>query len=141
MPYLLSDSVKSARGRPAPEDPTERELWIMHKFGFLKSYISRHKGRQLGGLADKLAGLKPLPGEDSADEDGMEDIVASRVCTTAPASRCLTTTSVTSTNKTSIRKSMEGTICVCAIQSDRLAEHVADLIAEHDISLDFLLRV
>ena len=31
---------------------------------------------------------------------------------------------------------METTLRDCAIQSDRLAEHVADLISEHDVSKD-----
>ena len=66
----------------------------------------------------------------------MEDVAASFASTSEPVSRCLSTTSVTSSTKTSARKSMEGTIHDHAIQSDRLAEHVADLISEHDISKD-----
>ena len=108
----------------------------MQKFGFLKNYISREKGRQIGGLAEKIAALRPLSGDESADEEAPEEVAASLPSTSEPVSRHLSTTSVTSSTNNSARKSMESTLRDHEIQSDRLAEHVADLISEHDVSKD-----
>ena len=118
------------------EDPTKREIWIMQKFGFLKNYISRQKGRQLGGLTERIAALRPVSGDESANKEVPEEVPASLSSTSEPVSRRLSTTSMTSITKNSARKPMESTLCDCAIQSDRLVEHVVDLISEHDVSKD-----
>ena len=114
------------------EVPTERELWIMQKFGFLKNFISRQKGRQLGGLGEKLADVRPLSGDESAEEETAEEVALSLASTSEPVSRRLSSASVASSTK----KSIETTLRDRALQSDRLALHVADLISEHDVSKD-----
>ena len=69
------------------EEPTERELWIMHKFGFLKNFISRQKGRQLGGLAEKVADVRLISGEESTEEEGTKEVAVSLGSTSEPISQ------------------------------------------------------
>ncbi len=135
------------------QDLTERDEGILHKFSWLKTHISRQRGKQLGGLTEKLSTAagpstseRLSSGEDSDDDTCdvalaiQEDCIPSDVChpqscppevQSAPTS----TTLSASKSKSKVRPS-DSILKECVVESRRLQDKVETLLSEQDTSRD-----
>ncbi len=135
------------------QELTQRDEGILCKFSWLKTHISRQRGKQLGGLTEKLSTAagpstsgRLSSGEDSDDDTRdvalaiQEDCTLPNVChpqscppevQSAPSSATLSA----SKSKSKVRPS-DSSLKERVIKSRRLLHKVETLLSELDTSRD-----
>ncbi len=121
------------------QELTQKDGRILDKFSWLRSHISRQKGKQLGGLTEKLstgaASRRLSSGEDSDDDTGHVVLTIQEECT--PSKSCLPEVPSGPTSSVKLKsKSFHSILKERTIEYRRLQEKVEALISDQDTSHD-----